>query len=83
MTCEPCDVPVSKRHLDMLYVHMRYSDKAHLGAITTKERAEDSVAMARIVFGEAFLESNCVILGNVNTNSPLLVDKVVTEAIRV
>jgi trimethylamine--corrinoid protein Co-methyltransferase len=62
---------------------MRYSDKAHLGAITTKERAEDSVAMARIVFGEAFLESNCVILGNVNTNSPLLVDKVVTEAIRV
>ena len=83
VTCEPCDVPVSKRHLDMLYVHMRYSDKAHLGAITTKERAEDSVAMARIVFGEAFLESHCVILGNVNTNSPLLVDKVVTEAIRV
>ena len=80
VTCEPCDVPVSKRHLDMLYVHMRYSDKAHLGAITTKERAEDSVAMARIVFGEAFLESHCVILGNVNTNSPLLVDKVVTEA---
>ncbi|SVD89617.1 uncharacterized protein METZ01_LOCUS442471, partial [marine metagenome] len=76
-------VPVSKRHLDMLYIHMRYSDKAHLGAITTKERAEDSVAMARIVFGEAFLESHCVILGNVNTNSPLLVDKVVTEAIRV
>jgi trimethylamine--corrinoid protein Co-methyltransferase len=83
VTCEPCDVPVSKRHLDMLYVHMRYSDKAHLGAITTKERAEDSVAMARIVFGEAFMQSNCVILGNVNTNSPLLVDKVVTEAIRV
>ena len=83
VTCEPCDVPVSKRHLDMLYVHMRYSDKAHLGAITTKERAEDSVAMARIMFGESFLESNCVILGNVNTNSPLLVDKVVTEAIRV
>ncbi|HIG12966.1 MAG TPA: trimethylamine methyltransferase [Gammaproteobacteria bacterium] len=83
VTCEPCDVPVSKRHLDMLYIHMRYSDKAHLGAITTKERAEDSVAMARIVFGEAFMQSNCVILGNVNTNSPLLVDKVVTEAIRV
>ena len=67
----------------MLYIHMRYSDNAHLGAITTKERAEDSVAMSRIVFGEAFLESHCVILGNVNTNSPLLVDKVVTEAIRV
>ena len=82
VTCEPCDVPVSKRHLDMLYLHMRYSDKPHLGAITEKSRAEDSVAMARILFGEDVVESHCVIMGNVNTNSPLLVDKVVTEAIR-
>ena len=83
VTCEPCDVPVSKRHLDMLYAHMRYSDKPHLGAITEKSRAEDSVAMARILHGDAAFEANCVIMGNVNTNSPLLVDKVVTEAIRV
>jgi trimethylamine--corrinoid protein Co-methyltransferase len=82
VTCEPCDVPVNKRHLDMLYAHMRWSDKPHLGAITEKSRAEDSVAMAKILHGEAFLEQNCVIMGNVNTNSPLLVDKVVTEAIR-
>ncbi|MEM7226889.1 MAG: trimethylamine methyltransferase family protein [Pseudomonadota bacterium] len=82
VTCEPCDVPVSKRHLDMLYAHMRYSDKPHLGAITEKSRAEDSLAMARILFGEEAFKSNCVIMGNVNTNSPLLVDKVVTEAIR-
>ena len=81
--CEPCDVPVSKRHLDMLYLHMRYTDKPHLGAITEKSRAEDSVAMARILHGAETLERDCVILGNVNTNSPLLVDKVVTEAIRV
>ena len=82
VVCEPCDVPVSKRHLDMLYLHMCCSDKPHLGAITEQSRAEDSVAMARILHGEAAFESNCVILGNVNTNSPLLVDKVVTEAIR-
>ena len=81
--CEPCDVPVNKRHLDMLYAHMRYSDKPFLGAIIEKSRAEDSVAMARILFGNATVDSNCVIMGNVNTNSPLLVDKVVTEAIRV
>ena len=79
--CEPCDVPVNKRHLDMLYTHMRYSDKPHLGAIVEKERAEDSVAMARILHGSEFVDENCVIMGNVNTNSPLLVDKVVTEAI--
>ncbi len=82
MTCEPCDLPVNKRHMDALYAHMRWSDKPMLGAITAKERAEDCVAMARILFGDAFMAENCVIMGNVNTNSPLLVDKVVTEAIR-
>jgi trimethylamine--corrinoid protein Co-methyltransferase len=25
--CEPTDIPVSKRHLDMVYGHIRYSDK--------------------------------------------------------
>jgi trimethylamine--corrinoid protein Co-methyltransferase len=83
VTCEPCDLPVNKRHLDMLYAHMRYSDKPFLGAITEKSRAEDSVAMARILFGAEVMDSNCVIIGNVNTNSPLLVDKVVTEAIQI
>ena len=81
--CEPCDVPVSKRHLDMVYAHMRWSDKPHLGAITEMSRAEDSVAMARILHGEDVMAENCVIMANVNTNSPLLVDKVVTESIRV
>ncbi len=83
VTCEPCDVPVSKRHLDMLLAHMTLSDKPHLGAITEMSRAQDSVDMAEIVFGKDVMEQNCVILGNVNTNSPLLVDKVVTEAARV
>lgn len=83
VTCEPCDVPVSKRHLDMLLAHMTLSDKPHLGAITEMSRAQDSVDMAEIVFGREVMERNCVIMGNVNTNSPLLVDKVVTEAIRV
>ena len=82
VTCEPCDIPVNKRHLDMLYAHMTLSDKPHLGAITAKDRAEDSVAMARILHGAETFEQNCVIMGNVNTNSPLMVDKVVTEAIQ-
>ena len=80
---EPCDVPVSKRHLDMVYAHMKYNDKPHLGAITEKSRAQDSVDLARILHGEAFVDENCVIMGNVNTNSPLLVDRVVTEAVQV
>ena len=81
--CEPCDVPVSHRHLDMVYTHMRWSDKPHLGAITEMSRAQDSVDMAEILHGKDVMDQHCVIMGNVNTNSPLLVDKVVTEAIRV
>ena len=83
VVCEPCDAPVSHRHLDMVYLHMTRSDKPHLGAITEMSRARDSVEMAKILHGSEFLEENCVIMGNVNTNSPLLVDKVVTQAIRV
>jgi trimethylamine--corrinoid protein Co-methyltransferase len=83
VTCEPCDVPVSKRHLDMMFAHMTLSDKPHLGAITEPERAQDSVDMAEIIFGADGMEDNCVILGNVNTNSPLLVDRVVTQNARV
>ena len=80
---EPCDVPVNKRHLDMVYGHMRYSDKPFLGMITAKERAEDSVAMAKVLFGTEFMEDNVVIMGNVNANSPMMIDKVASEAIQV
>jgi trimethylamine--corrinoid protein Co-methyltransferase len=42
--CEPVDVPVSNRHLDMVYSHMRFSDKPFMGSVTAPERAEDTVA---------------------------------------
>ncbi|MEO0327112.1 MAG: trimethylamine methyltransferase family protein [Pseudomonadota bacterium] len=80
--CEPCDVPVSHRHLDMVLAHMTLSDKPHLGAITEMTRAQDSVDMAEILHGKDVMEEKCVIMGNVNTNSPLLVDKVVTQAVQ-
>lgn len=80
--CEPCDVPVSHRHLDMVLAHMTLSDKPHLGAITEQSRAQDSVDMAEILHGKDVMDRDCVIMGNVNTNSPLLVDKVVTQAIQ-
>ena len=80
---EPTDVPVSKRHLDMVYAHMVLNDKPHLGAITEKSRAQDSVDMAEILHGKDTMDNNVVIMANVNTNSPLLIDRVVTEAIQV
>ena len=80
--CEPTDIPVNKRHLDMVYAHMRYSDKAYMGSITSEERAEDSIEMSRRLFGADFVDKNCVILGNVNVNSPLLWDGTMTTAAR-
>ena len=49
--CEPVDIPVAKRHLDMVYSHIKYSDKPFMGSVTAGERAADSVAMAEMVFG--------------------------------
>ncbi len=81
--CEPTDVPVNKRHLDMIYAHIRYSDRAFLGSITAPDRAADSVEMCRILFGADFVDNNCVIMGNFNTTSPLVLDGVTTECIRI
>lgn len=80
--CEPTDIAVNKRHLDMVYAHIRYSDRGFLGSITAPERAADSVEMARILFGEAFCDQNCVVMGNFNTTSPLVLDGVTAAGIR-
>lgn len=80
--CEPTDVAVNKRHLDMVYAHMRYSDRAFLGSITAPERAADSIEMCRLLFGREFVDQNCVIMGNFNTTSPLVLDGVTTSGIR-
>ena len=80
--CEPVDIPVNKRHLDMVYAHLRYSDQPFMGSVTSKERAGDSIAMAKIVFGEDFINKNMVIQGNINVNSPLVYDDTMTSALR-
>ena len=72
--CEPVDVPVNKRHFDMVYSHIRYSDKPFMGSVTHPERAEDTLAMARIVFGEDFVANNTVLTSLINVNSPLCFD---------
>jgi trimethylamine--corrinoid protein Co-methyltransferase len=80
--CEPVDLPVNKRHLDMVYAHLRHSTKPFMGSVTAPERAEDSIAMARLVFGEAHLEDHCVIQGNINVNSPLVYDETMSGALK-
>jgi len=81
--CEPTDVPVNKRHLDMVYAHLRYSTKPFMGAVTAPARAQDSIDMAAIVFGREFMESHAVIQANININSPLVFDGTMSGALRV
>ena len=81
--CEPVDLPVNKRHFDMVYSHMRWSDKPFMGSVTHPDRARDTIAMARILFGEAFLDDHAVITSLINANSPLVWDSVMLGSLRV
>ena len=78
--CEPVDLPVNKRHLDMVYAHMRWSDKPFMGSVTHPDRARDTVEMCRILFGADFLETNTVCTSLINANSPMVWDGVMLGA---
>ena len=80
--CEPVDVPVEVRHLDMVHRHLTLSDKPFMGSVTSGERARDSIAMTETVFGRDYVAQNCCILGLVNVNSPLVLDGTMLAAAR-
>ena len=80
--CEPVDLPVNKRHYDMVYAHMSLSDKPFMGSVTHPERAADTLAMCRILFGEEFVEQNCVVINLINANSPMTFDATMLGALK-
>jgi trimethylamine--corrinoid protein Co-methyltransferase len=80
---EPVDLPASTRHLDMLYAHFRWSDRALFGALIGEERAQDSVNMAKIVFGDDFVSQNCCLYAVSNTNAPLVMDQNMSGSLKV
>ena len=81
--CEPTDVPVNKRHLDMLLAHMTLSDKPFMGSVTEPSRAQDSVDMCGVLFGEDFVQANTVMTSLININSPLTFDGIMMGALEV
>ena len=96
--CEPQDVPIPKRHLEIFRAHVRHSDKPFMGAVNAPERAMDCVEMARIVFGGTHaggidpggtaLDGNdagerTVLISLVNGNSPLVWDATMLGAMKV
>jgi trimethylamine--corrinoid protein Co-methyltransferase len=81
--CEPTDIAVNKRHLDMLLAHMTLSDKPYMGSVTAPERAVDSVEMSKILFGDDFVDQNTVMTSLVNINSPMTFDGIMMGALEV
>ena len=81
--CEPVDLPVNKRHLDMVYSHIKLSDKPFMGSVTAPERAEDTVEMAKILFGADFVAKNTVLTSLINANSPMVWDGTMLGAMKV
>jgi len=81
--CEPTDVPVNKRHLDMVYSHLRYSDKPLMGSVTAPERAQDTVDLMKVAMGEDFVANNTVLLSLINANSPMTYDDTMLGALKV
>lgn len=80
--CEPVDLPVNKRHYDMLYAHMKYSDKPFMGSVTHPDRAAESIEMCRILFGSEFVDRNTVLVSLINANSPMSWDGAMLGALK-
>jgi trimethylamine--corrinoid protein Co-methyltransferase len=72
--CEPNDRPLDSRHLDMVYALLTLSDKPFMGSVTSGPNAEDTIAMAEIVFGSEALEGTPAVISLINVNSPLRYD---------
>ena len=81
VVCEPQDVPVEHRHLQLVRTLAVLSDKPFMAAVSSKEAAEDSVAMAEILFQG--LAGRTVMTAILNSNSPLRWDGRMTDAMLV
>ena len=81
--CEPTDVPVPHRHMEMFRAHATLSDKPFMGGVNEATQARDCVAMAEILFGRDTVEAGPVLTSLININSPLKFDMVMTGAMEV
>ena len=85
--CEPVDLPVNKRHFDMVYTHMKYSDKPYMGSVTHPDRATDTVEMTKILFGDDYLDAatgrpKTFVVSLINANSPMTFDATMLGALK-
>jgi trimethylamine--corrinoid protein Co-methyltransferase len=79
--CEPNDVPLDSRHLDMTYALQTLTDKIYMGNVVSGVNAADTIAMGEILFGgRDRIEETPVSISLINCNSPLRWDDRMLEA---
>jgi trimethylamine---corrinoid protein Co-methyltransferase len=73
--CEPNDVPLDSRHLDMVFALQTLTDKPYMGSVTSGPNAADTVRMSEILFGSReSIEQTPAVISLINVNSPLRFD---------
>jgi trimethylamine---corrinoid protein Co-methyltransferase len=83
VVCEPNDLSLDSRHLDMAYAAATLTDKFFMGNVVTAENAKDVIAMAEIIHGgRKAIEDTPALISLVNCNSPLRWDDRMLDSLR-
>ena len=86
--CEPVDLPVNKRHLDMVYSHLKYSDKPFMGSVTAPgARArlgrDGEDRLRRRLHRPATGSPKTCVINLINVNSPMTYDSTMLGALKI
>lgn len=80
---EPLDLPANTRHLDIYHAQIRHLDKSWQTQTLGQARTMDGIEMAALMLGTTpeGLRDRPVLLGIINTNSPLQLDIPMAEGL--
>ena len=83
VVCEPNDLSLDSRHLDMAYASATLTDKMFMGNVVTPENAKDVIRIAEILHGgRAAIEETPALISLINCNSPLRWDDRMLDSLR-
>ena len=83
VVCEPNDLSLDSRHLDMAYAAATLTDKFFMGNVVTAQNAIDVISMAEIIHGgRKAIEDTPALISLVNCNSPLRWDDRMLDSLR-
>jgi len=83
VVCEPNDLSLDSRHLDMAFAAATLTDKFFMGNVVTAENARDVIRIAEILHGgRAAIEETPALISLINCNSPLRWDDRMLDSLR-